>query len=339
MQLLSCQFPGHFEYISRPVPEPAPGRTLLKVRRVGVCGTDIHAFQGTQPFFTYPRVLGHELSGTIVATDAGSGFEAGQAVTSIPYFSCGSCIACRLGKPNCCVSIQVCGVHIDGAMAEYISVPTGSLVHGHGLSLDELALIEPYAIAMHGLGRAQVRPGSFVLVQGAGPIGLCAMQLAQIAGAQVIALDINTNRLDWCREHLDVPYIIDGAHEDTRQRLQAITRGDMPEVVIDATGSLQAINQGFHYLSHGGSYVLVGLQRGEFSCSHPEFHKREATLMSSRNATRADFEQVIQYRLNGQLKLDAFVTHRAAFADVADQFAAWTEPATGVIKALIEFPA
>lgn len=336
MKSLVCTSPGQFEYkeIQQPVPEA--GYALIRIRRIGICGTDLHAFEGTQPFFTYPRILGHELSGELIDTGGAEGFQQGETVSFIPYFNCGVCIACRNGKPNCCTHIKVCGVHVDGGMVEYLAVPAHTLLHGEGLSYDALALVEPLAIGAHGLRRADVQKDEFVLVVGAGPIGLGIIALANIAGAQVIALDVNDNRLAFCRDELSVQHTINGAREDVMARLQKITNGDMPTVVIDATGNLKAINNAFSYMAHGARYVLVGLQKGEISFSHPEFHKREATLMSSRNATRADFEHVIRCIKNKQIDPLTFITHKVNFDQTKDEFAGWLNPANGVIKAMVE---
>jgi len=338
MNTLVCTEPGQFAYESRPAPTPAPGQALLKIRRIGICGTDLHAFEGTQPFFNYPRVLGHELAGELVDTGGAEGFAVGEAVTFIPYFSCGTCIACRSGLPNCCTHINVCGVHVDGGMAELLAVPAELLVHGEGLSYDELALVEPLAIGAHGVRRASVRPGEVVLAVGAGPIGLGIMEFARIAGGQVIALDINEQRLAFCREKLGVAHTLNALAPDVREQLAEITNGDMPTVVIDATGSQKAILGAFQYLAHGGRFVLVGLQKGEISFSHPEFHKREATLMSSRNATREDFEHVIRSMKQGLVNPATYITHRVDFSQVKDEFVSWLNPATGVIKAMVALP-
>ena len=208
MKTLVCTTPGTFEYAEAEKPALTPGNAIIKIKRIGICGTDLHAFEGTQPFFSYPRILGHELSGELVEADGAEGFEKGEAVTFIPYFNCGVCIACRNSKPNCCTDIKVCGVHVDGGMAEYLSVPSHSLIHGEGLSFDELALVEPLAIGAHGVRRAAVQKDEFVLVIGAGPIGLGTMEFARIAGAKVIALDINDTRLQFCKDKLKVPYVV-----------------------------------------------------------------------------------------------------------------------------------
>jgi 2-desacetyl-2-hydroxyethyl bacteriochlorophyllide A dehydrogenase len=345
MNSLVCIQPGELEYREIDAPLAGPGQAIIRVRRIGICGTDLHAFEGTQPFFDYPRILGHELAGDLVDFDQAPGFTPGEAVTVIPYFNCGTCIACRSGKPNCCTTIRVCGVHIDGGMVDYLAVPSASLVHGSGLTYDQLAFVEPLAIGAHAIRRAGVKPGEFVLVVGAGPIGLGTMEAARIAGGQVIAMDINEGRLRFCREKLEVLHTVNGAAQVTGmgpavdeplEQIRHITRGDMPTVVIDATGSLKAINQGFQYMAHGARYMLVGLQKGEIRFSHPEFHKREATLMSSRNATRQDFDMVMGAMGEGLIDPTIYITHRVGFDEVKTEFAGWLDPARGVIKAMVE---
>lgn len=338
MKTLVCIEPGRFEYATAMKPELEKGRAIIKIKRVGICGTDLHAFEGTQPFFNYPRILGHELGGELVEFDDAPGYEIGEAVSFIPYFHCGTCIACRSGKPNCCTNIRVCGVHVDGGMAEYLSVPSSSLLHGEGLGPDELALVEPLAIGAHGIRRAGVQPGEFVLVIGAGPIGLGTMEFARIAGGKVIAMDINEPRLQFCKSKLKVAYAINATDTNIFEQILEITNGDMPAVVIDATGSLKAINNAFRYVAHGGRYVLIGLQKEDISFSHPEFHKREGTLMSSRNATRTDFEHVICNMKKGAVEPTTYITHRVMFENVKEQFESWLNPATGVIKAMVALP-
>lgn len=336
MKTLVCTTPHQFDYSTAEIPVPKEGETVLKIERIGICGTDLHAFEGTQPFFNYPRILGHELAATIAETKA-NGFSNGEATTIIPYFYCGTCIACRMGKENCCANINVFGVHIDGGMREYVTVPDYALLKSQGLSFDELALVEPLAIGAHGVRRAAVISGEYVLVVGAGPIGLGAMEFARIAGAKVIAIDINDDRLNFCEEKLRVDFTINPITEDALQKLKDITNNDMPTVVIDATGSLKAINNAFQYLGHGGRYVLVGLQRGDISFNHPEFHKRESTLMSSRNANKEDFDHVIACMKQGLVKPTTYITHKVNFDEVKSNFESWLQPSTGVIKAMIEF--
>lgn len=336
MKKLTCISPGNFEYGESERPSLTRDHAILKIKRIGICGTDLHAFEGTQPYFNYPRILGHELAAELVEVDGRNDFKQNEITTFIPYFNCGTCIACRNGRPNCCVSLQVSGVHIDGGMVEYLSVPSYSLVHGDGLDVDSLALIEPLAIGAHGVRRAGIKAGEFVLVVGAGPIGLGTMEVARIAGGQVIALDLVDSRLQFCKQKLKIPFTINGSSSNVLEQLKEITHGDMPTVVMDATGSLGAINGAFNFMSHGGRYVLIGLQKEMISFSHPEFHKREATLMSSRNATRENFDHVISSIKNGSINPTTYITHRVGFDQVKDQFASWLNPATGVIKAMVE---
>jgi threonine dehydrogenase-like Zn-dependent dehydrogenase len=222
-------------------------------------------------------------------------------------------------------------------MVEYLSVPDAALIPGEGLSHEALALVEPLAIGAHGVRRAKVQPGEYVLVMGAGPIGLGTMAFASISGAKVIALDVNQRRLDFCRERLGVMHTILSLSETvTADDLRHITAGQMPTVVVDCTGNLGAIQHGLSYLAHGGRYVLIGLQRAAFSFSHPEFHKKETTLMSSRNATKEDFAHVMRSMREGLVDPLTFITHRVPFDKVGKEFKSWLDPATGVIKAMVE---
>jgi 2-desacetyl-2-hydroxyethyl bacteriochlorophyllide A dehydrogenase len=338
MESLICVEPGLLEYRDREMPELQRGRAIIKIKRIGICGTDLHAYQGTQPYFSYPRILGHELSGDLLACDDNPVFNLGDKVTFLPYYSCGKCVACKNGKSNCCVSIQVCGVHIDGGMLEYISVPSSSLIPGANLGYEELALVEPLAIGAHGINRAEVQEGETVLIVGAGPIGIAAMEFARLAGGHTIVMDTNESRLEFCRKKLNVNHTINPSTEDSMNALREITSGEMPLVVIDATGNQGAINNGLQYLAHGGRYILIGLQKGDLIFSHPEFHKREATLMGSRNATRKDFLDVIDTIARGLIQPLSYVTHRLAFSRVKKEFENLLKPENRVIKAMIEMP-
>lgn len=336
MNALVCTRPGLLEYKEISKPSLQKDHALLRIKRIGVCGTDLHAYEGTQPYFNYPRILGHEISAEIADIDDNNEFSIGELVTIIPYLHCGNCIACRNGKTNCCVELKVCGVHIDGGMTEYFSLPTKYLVHNNGLNADELALVEPLSIGAHGIKRANVQQGEFVLVIGAGPIGIGAMQFAITASAKVIAMDVNEQRLQFCMKNNLAHFTIHAANEDILARLASITQNDMPVVVIDATGNLHAINNAFQYIAHGGRYILIGLQKENILFSHPEFHKREATLMGSRNATRRDFEFVIDCIKNKTVNPSLFITNRVNFDDVSDNFSSWLHPESGVIKAMIQ---
>lgn len=337
MKQLVCDQPGKFTYRDVATPALLDNECILKVSHIGICGTDIHAFAGQQPFFTYPRVLGHELSCTFLEGKAPKGVKPGDPVTIVPYIACGKCIACRRGATNCCAQLQVMGIHVDGGMQEFIAVPSHLILADDGIDARSLALVEPLAIGAHAVLRSGLQPGDHVLVVGAGPIGLGTMALAKQRGGHVIAVDTNADRLSFCREQLHIPYTIQEGKENIADALQEITHGDMPVIVFDATGNLHAIETSFQYLAHTGKYILVGLQKGNISFSHPEFHKREGTVMSSRNALPSDFTYVMDLLRNGAIDAEAFITSTLPFNEVASHFSETVSDSTN-IKTLITLP-
>ncbi|MBB5349933.1 2-desacetyl-2-hydroxyethyl bacteriochlorophyllide A dehydrogenase [Haloferula luteola] len=338
MHTLTLEGPGILKSVEAAEPgAPAPGEALVRVHRIGVCGTDIHAYGGKQPFFTYPRILGHELGVEVVATGDGvTNVKPGDRCSLEPYVNCQKCIACRRGHGNCCTSMQVIGVHTDGGMRERFVVPAHKLHPSAELSYEQLALVEPLGIGAHAVERVNLESDEFALVIGAGPIGLATMQFALEKGAQVIVLDINDGRLAFCQKQLGVPHAINGLHENVLERLAEITGGDMPTAVFDATGSPRSMMASFDYPAHGGRLVFVGLFQGEVTFNDPNFHKRELTLMASRNAHPADFPRIIDLIESGRLDTNPWITHRGGFNDVPQLFPTWTNPETGVIKAMIE---
>lgn len=334
MDVVTCVEPGTLRHEQRECPERLAGEVLVRIRRVGVCGTDYHIYGGTQPYLSYPRVMGHELGGEVVEADADSGFAAGDVVCIIPYISCGECIACRQGKDNCCVRIQVLGVHRDGGMAEYLTVPERFVLNAQGLSFDDAAMVEFLAIGRHAVDRGRVRDGQRVLVVGGGPIGMAVALFAGDAGGAVTVIDGRRDRSSFCVERLGAAHAVDLA-EDVPARLSAITDGEFYDVVFDATGNARAMEAGFAYVAHGGTYVLVSIVRGPISFDDPEFHKRETTLMGSRNATAEDFRFVIEAIRGGRVPTRAMHTHSAPLAELPDTLPRWIDPATGVIKAIV----
>ncbi|MFB9950080.1 zinc-binding alcohol dehydrogenase family protein [Rhizobium puerariae] len=334
MLTIICEAPGRLHVADRQKPSRGDGEVLLKLRRVGVCGTDLHIFTGNQPYLSYPRVMGHELAATVEDAPEGSRFSPGDTVSVIPYISCGRCDACLKGRTNCCRDLGVLGVHRDGGMAEYLSLPEEFLVKADGLSLDQAAMMEFLSIGAHAVARAGVEPGQKVLVTGAGPIGLAVAIFAQLDGGDVTLLDGRTDRLEFGRRHLGIASTVQPGPDDDVQ-LSAITNGDFFDVVFDATGNPKAIERGFGFVAHGGTYVLVSIVSSDITFSDPEFHKRETSLLGSRNATRADFQRVMQAMHAGKVP-EALVTHRMALADVPERFAGLLDPAAGVVKALIE---
>jgi len=335
MLTVTCESPGNLVASDRPRPTRQPGEVLLRVKRVGVCGTDLHIFTGNQPYLNYPRVMGHELSGVVEEAEADSGLKAGDPVYVMPYLSCGSCIACRQGKTNCCTRIQVLGVHRDGAFTEFISVPSRFVGKADGITLDQAAMLEFLAIGAHAVRRAEVKTGQRVLVVGAGPIGLGVMLFAKLRGAVVTAIDGRRDRLDFARDKIGATHVV-AVGEGDEAELSKVTDGEFFDVIFDATGNRQAMERGFRFIAHGGRYVLVSIVQGDISFSDPEFHKREATLLGSRNATTEDFETVMQAMRQGLVPDAALATHRLALAEVPTGFASLLEPSQGVIKAIVE---
>ena len=338
MNAIRLEEPGRLVAAQLATPEsPQTDEALVRVHRIGICGTDIHAFAGKQPFFTYPRILGHELGVEVLATgDDVKNVKPGDHCAVEPYLNCGKCIACRRGKPNCCTALQVLGVHADGGMREQFIVPAHKLHASAKLTMEQLALVETLGIGCHAVERAQVGSGEFALVIGAGPIGLSVIQFAIEAGAQVIVLDINAARLEFCRKQLHVPHLINALQENVLDALKRITNGDLSTLVFDATGNPKSMASAFEYPAHGGRMIFVGLFQGDVTFNDPNFHRRELTLLASRNARREDFTRIISLIEAGRIDTTPWITHRAPFAKVLDEFPSWTRPETGVIKAMIE---
>ncbi|MBT9369009.1 zinc-binding alcohol dehydrogenase family protein [Rhizobium sp. CSW-27] len=334
MLTIICDEPGKLTAIERPKPTCATDEVLVRVRRVGVCGTDLHIFTGNQPYLSYPRVMGHELAATVEEVPAGSRLVPGSTVSIIPYISCGTCDACRKGRTNCCRNIGVLGVHRDGGMTGYLSLPERFLLPADGLSLDQAAMVEFLAIGAHAVARAGTKAGESVLIAGAGPIGLAVAVFAKMEGAVVTMIDGREDRLAFARDHLGIDATVLLGEGDV-DRLSALTDGNFFETVFDATGNPKAIERGFRFVAHAGTYVLVSIVASDITFSDPEFHKRETTLLGSRNATVTDFEHVMAAMRAGHVP-DALVTHRMGLAEVPEKFSGLLDPAAGVVKAMIE---
>ncbi|HVM86073.1 MAG TPA: zinc-binding alcohol dehydrogenase family protein [Candidatus Binatia bacterium] len=335
MQAVVCRQPGEVALEERPDPVRGESEVLVGVRRIGLCGTDFHIFEGSHPYLAYPRIIGHEFSGEVLEVPAGSALRRGETVVVNPYVSCGTCIACRNGKPNCCVRIAVLGVHRDGGCCERISVPAGNLYPARGLTVDQAASCEFLAIGAHAVARAAVKPGQRTLVIGAGPIGLGAALFAGIAGADVSIMDRDAARLAFARENAIALRSVD-AGPRTDAEVAEITQGEGFDLVFDATGNRASMEGAFRHVAHGGALVLVSIVSDNITFSDPEFHKREMTVMGSRNATRADFECVIAAIESGRVPLDRLITHRTSLGGTVLDLPRWTTEKAGLVKALVE---
>jgi 2-desacetyl-2-hydroxyethyl bacteriochlorophyllide A dehydrogenase len=317
-------------------PVPGPDEALVRVRRIGICGTDLHAFQGRQPFFSYPRVLGHEVSAEVLAVGPNpDGLVPGDPCVVSPYLYCGVCGACRQGKTNCCARLKVLGVHVDGGLQDLLTVPAHALVRASGLSVDQMAMVENQSIGAHAVRRAALQPGETVLVVGVGPIGFGVSQFARLAGAQVLLADLSPARLELAQRWL-APLHALAAGPELEARLADLTGGDLPSAVFDCTGSPASMMQSFRYVANGGRLVLVGLAQADLTFHDPEFHRREMTLLSSRNATRQDFEHVIAAMAAGQAVTEPLTTARVPLDGLVAAFPTWLDPQAGVLKAMVE---
>lgn len=326
--------PGRFRREDAPATEAGEGEALVRVRRIGVCGTDLHAYRGRQPFFTYPRILGHELGAEIVSVGTNDrGLRPGDRVAVEPYLACGTCRPCRAGRYNCCASLEVLGVHRDGGMRELLAVPVALLHPSERLSLEQLALVETLGIGYHAAERARLEPGEWVVVVGAGPIGLAVTQFALLAGAEVAVVDVNPARRDFSRR-LGVRHTVD-ASDLPEEAVAALTGPDLADCVFDATGSLAAMAASLRFAGAGGRVVMVGLAQGEFAVDDPLFHRRELTLLASRNSAGA-FPRIIELMESGRVDTSPWITHRLPLEGLPESFSSLYDPEAGLVKAVIE---
>jgi 2-desacetyl-2-hydroxyethyl bacteriochlorophyllide A dehydrogenase len=337
MKSIILDQPGQFSTADIPEPKPQAGEAVVRSLRVGMCGTDLHAYRGRQPFFTYPRILGHELCGEVVeAGNNALGLLAGMVCAVAPYLPCGECLACRNGKTNCCVKLQLLGVHVDGGLREFYSVPLQNLHHAPTLTPEQLALVEPLSIGGHAVARAELKPDETILVIGAGPIGLAVMAHAQAVGVKMIAMDVSEDRLRFAREQFNVAATI-LAEDKVMEQLSDLTNGDLPLVVFDATGNPASMNQSFEYPANGGRIVMVGLHLDFVTFRDQDFHRKELTVLSSRNATSADFQRTIALLEAGQIDVNPWITHRVKDDELVEQFPSWLDAKAGFIKAVVDW--
>ena len=339
MKAICLQKPGQFDQIDLSEPQkPGPGEAMVRVHRVGICGTDISGFLGKMPFYSYPRIPGHELGVEVleVGSDV-SNVRPGDRCAVEPYLNCQQCIACKSGKSNCCKSLQVLGVHTDGGLRPRFILPARKLHPSKKLTLEQLALVETLGIGCHAVDRVSPRAGEHALVIGAGPIGLSAIEFLKIADVKITVLDLNEKRLDFCRSTMGVDHTIkpDGNGSELKE-LERITGGGLPTIVVDATGNTQSMNHSFNYVEHTGRLVFVWIVTSDITFPDPLFHRREMTLFASRNSVPADFRRIIQLIEDGRIDTRPWITHHSSFGSLIGDFPSFTKPETGVIKAMVE---
>ncbi|GAB1855232.1 zinc-binding alcohol dehydrogenase family protein [Flavobacteriaceae bacterium MHTCC 0001] len=337
MKIIRLKEPGAWETLDVEQPNTvlSQGEALLKVKRIGVCGTDLHAFKGQQPFFSYPRILGHELAVEVVAiADDVTNVSVGDKCSVEPYYNDIIGQAVRRGKTNCGEHLQVLGVHVDGGMQEYFIYPARFLHTTTSLTDDQLAMIEPLAIGCHAVDRADIKEDDIVLVIGVGPIGLGTIQFAQLKGARVIAMDIDDTKLKKCQKITKVKDTIN-ALGHVEEELTTLLNGDLPTVILDATGNATSMMNTFKYAAAGGTIVFIGLFMGDVVFHDPSFHKKELTLKASRAAMGEDFGRIIRLIEAGKIDATSFITHRMSFDDVPTEFEKLYNQ-KDLIKAIIE---
>ena len=339
MNAISLDEPQRFRAIDIPEPaSPATGEALVRIHRIGICGTDYSGYLGKMPFFSYPRIPGHELGVEVLTIGEGvTNVAPGDRCSVEPYMNCQQCFACRRGNGNCCENLKVIGVMSDGGMRERMILPARKLHPANALTAEQCALVETLAIGCHAVNRGAPVPGENVLVIGAGPIGLSVIEFAKLSGARTIVADINAQRLEFVRGKMGVPDTIqisgDGAALD---HLREMTGGALAQVVIDATGSNKSMSECFQFASFTGRVVYVGITQQEVTFLHaPIVHRRELTVMASRNAHPDDFARIISLIESGRIDTRPWITHHAKFDEMIAVFPSWLKPESGVIKAIV----
>ena len=316
---------------------PGPGEAKVAVHRVGICGTDKSAYLGKFPFFQFPRTPGHELGVEVLEVGDGvSSVKPGDACSVEPYMNDPQSYSSKRGRPNCCDNLELIGVHSNGGMCEEIIVPAHKLHVGNGLEYDQLALVEMLAIGCHAVNRSTPEKGENVLVIGCGPIGLTVVEFRKIHGCRTIMMDINQDRLDFAKNEMGVDATIQVQKDGSElEQLSELTDGNLCEVVFDATGNKFSMSRALEFVAFAGKLVYVGVTGEEVSFPHALMHRREMTIMSSRNALAEDFTQIIEMMKQGKINTDAWITHRTNMEKLAADFPTFLDPTSKVLKAVV----
>jgi L-gulonate 5-dehydrogenase len=304
---------------------PGPGEVLVRVRRAGICGSDVHILHGSNPFARYPRIIGHEFAGEVeeVGPDV-SGLAPGDRVVVDPVVSCGTCYACRVGRPNVCANLEVFGVHRDGGFRDLVPVPVRNVVSVRAdLPVEIAALAEPFSIAANVLSRTGCGPDDTVLVYGAGTVGLTVLQVAKLKGARCLVSDIDEARLE--RAHsFGADVVIHPHRAPVADAVRSEMEGLGPSVVIDGAGVPALLEEACRVVSPAGRIGLLGFSPAPCNISQQEIVRKELTLVGSR-LNRHLLPEVVQWLESGRLKPAAMITQtfvaqeaRAAF-DLVEQ--------------------
>ncbi|WP_394581323.1 zinc-binding alcohol dehydrogenase family protein [Cytobacillus firmus] len=314
-----------------------PDEVLVKVKRVGICGSDMHIYHGTNPLATYPRIVGHEVAGEVVDVGSNvSGIKPGDHVVVEPIRYCGECYACRKGRQNVCQSLSVFGVHEDGGLREFFVLPEKQLhVVESSLEWDEIVLAEPYTIGAQAVWRGAVEPGDTVFIQGSGPIGICILKMAKLQGARVIISDLKQERLAFAKEN-GADEIINASEESVEVRVLELTDGEGPNVVIDAVCLPSTFELGVNLVSPAGTVVVLGFDERPSSIPQLPITKKEVTIVGSRLQTN-QFEKVVSLLNAEKLQSNSFITHHFPISEVKEAFQYVENNPDQVRKAVIVF--
>ncbi len=324
--------PGRFDWADSALPDsPGAGEVLARVLTVGICGTDLHAFEGTQPFFSYPRVLGHELAVEVLALGDGiSGLKPGDRCAVNPYMTCGECAACLRGRTNCCAKMRVIGVHADGGMRDRILLPARQLYVCERLKPVQIPLVETLGVGIHAVGRSGAVAGDRAIVAGAGPIGLSVVEFLRFAGVSDIGIiEKMPERLDFAARHYGLKRNFP-SHEEARQETPSM-------LVFDCTGDRGSMESSIQLVEQGGKLIFVGLINDHVSLFDPDLHRREATILASRNSTPAEHHTVLEAMESGRIDVGAWPTDFVKPGEMAARFPAWLHRQAGVVKAVIDW--
>ncbi len=318
-----------------PEPTPAEGEVLIRVRRVGLCGSDLSTYLGKNPMVSYPRVPGHEVAGTIERAGAGVPltWREGMDVTFTPYTACGTCPSCRAGRRNACRDNQTMGVQRPGALADLVVVPHEKLHASSILTLEELALVEPFSVGFHAANRGRVGQRDTVLVMGCGGVGLGAVAGAASHGATVIALDVDDEKLALAKK-VGARLTVNAAKQDARQVVTEMTGGDGPEVIIEAVGSAATYRQAVELVAYCGRVVYIGYGKEPVAYETKLFVAKELDILGSRNCL-TEFPEVIAFLERRTFDPSVLVSRTARLEDVPQAFADWAGDPSGTSKIMV----
>ncbi len=308
--------PGEIEFRNVQQPQPAAGQVLLAIRRIGVCGSDIHVYHGLHPYTRYPVVQGHEVGAEIAALGSGvSGFSIGDKVVFMPQVTCGECYPCTHGMAHICDSLKVMGFQTDGAAQDFFAVNADQVIKlPEGVSLDEAALVEPISVAVHALRRGGGAEGKRVLVLGAGTIGNLVAQVARASGAKsVMITDLSPYKLDKARR-CGIEFAVD-ARADLNAEILRNFGADKADLILECVGAQATITQAVSHARKGSTIVVVGVFGKQPSVDLGLVQDRELSLVGTLMYQRPDYDRAIDLVAAKALKLDELITHRFAFAD------------------------